>query len=126
MPMMKNLLFTALLTAPLLLAIPEAQAGETKFGGVAPRSEHARHYGHYNRHRNYDRYRRHYRTNRTHSHYRYRPHADYVYRPLPSRYGHHYRYSRYHYPYYRNHYWQRGDSLRISPYGLTIFLDLDD
>ena len=126
---MNRLLTTAFLAALMMLAVPASQAGETKFSGVAPpRAEHSGH----RYYRNYDRYRhdrrshRSYRTNRQYSRYRYRPHSDYVYRPLraPARYSYYGGYS--HYP--RYHYYPRhhGDGLFISPYGVTIFLDLSD
>lgn len=126
---MKKVLLSTLLAAALSLSAPlAADAGETKFRDVAPRSEHSRHYGTHHRTHRHDRYRpsRHYRSHRSYSRYRYRPHSDYVYRPFPSRYSHYRNYNRYYYdPYYR-HYRQRGDGLRITPYGLTIFIDLDD
>lgn len=127
---MNRLLLSAMLAALLPLSAPVASAGETKFRDVAPRSEHSRHYTNRHRSSRYDRYRsnRHYRSTRNYSRYRYRPHSNYVYRPLPApeRYSHHYRYSRYHYDPFYHHYWRGGDGLRISPHGITIFLDLDD
>ncbi|MDH3647459.1 MAG: hypothetical protein OER80_11870 [Gammaproteobacteria bacterium] len=135
---MNKLLISTSLAALLALMIPVTYAGDTKFGSVAPRAEHFRYVSsgnHYRTHRHdnrrYDRYRanrhdnrranRRYRSHR--NYYSYRPSSDYVYRPysyVSHRYGARYYDSRY------GHYYRGGDGIRISPYGITIFLGFDD
>ncbi len=133
---MKTLFLTLAAAGLLVLAAPATHAGETRFGGVAP-AEHGRHHpGQYRHDRRYgyDRNNRHYRTSRHTSRYRYRPNADYVYRPFPVRHQYRYGYDRtyrHHYRYrdryrYRNHYRHRGNGLYIGPDGVTIFLGFDD
>ncbi|MDH3588908.1 MAG: hypothetical protein OEQ74_05855 [Gammaproteobacteria bacterium] len=127
---MNKLLILLPLAVLLMITAPVSHADETKFGAVAPRAEHGRyqHSDQYDRrYRRDHRSSRHYRTNRNYSRYRHRRHADYVYRPFPapSRYSRYDRYNRYRYD-HGSYYHYRGDGIRISPYGLTIFLDFDD